>query len=81
MKRRSASYVGAFSKNGLSQLGESDETRLAVQMAAPWNDIQRSVQMVGYVLRARQRNIGIVIPRPATYPPGEGRLGVSRLPP
>ena len=57
--------AGALGKNGLPQLRERIKTRLVVEVAAAWHDLEGRFQPVGYILRTRQWNIGIVITRPA----------------
>lgn len=62
---QSVPYAGAL-KNCVPQLGKSIESCLAVEMAAAWHRLKRSFQAVGYLLRTRQWNVGIVITCPAT---------------
>jgi hypothetical protein len=44
--------------------GESVETRLAIQVSASCNHLERCVQVVSHLLRTRQGDIRVVIPGP-----------------
>ena len=70
--RRAAHNGGAFeilsgsrAEDGIPHLRKARKIRLAAEMASAWYDVERRIQASRDVLRAGQRNIGVILARPA----------------